>query len=884
MKKILVFVFSCLFCIYNAECAVRGENTISRGKSAQNTVSTKTVKTRNVRAQTTPNVTNRSSRKSTVETTPRIQSVSTRTAVNPRASVATRNSTTKRQNVVARATTADQVQSVASETKTGLEYEQCKTAFFTCMDQFCQLKNDNYRRCSCSNRIFNFQEVSDGYKQASEKLTEFSENLDVVGMSKEQATAMKTASEGEDALTEDKSASKQLLQAIMNAIKGDDAKVGGKYQNLNSISLSEDFSNAFENADSGQIIASYNGATLYKAVFPRCKSVVKEDCNNASLQRAINAYLMAIEQDCNTVEAALKTQQKKLKASTYQSSAMLDLARIENRHNRNEDDIATCMTNVEAAIQSEEVCGEKYHKCLDYGQYIDITTGAPITGVVDFYKLGSLLTFKTAETIENQHLSLISSNRQFVQFFENKTKKFAKDALDKCSEQADTVWQQYLDRALVDIYYMQQSKVKEIKQSCLDLVTACYANQSTSIATAMANLTGDSSILINPSVINLTTQMCSNYIDSCNNMFGEETITAYINNKDSADAEIACRAVVQQCFEKFGGTRYENFYYTQSGLFVPGSAIDWFTLYSYSTPQEFGNSNQHVVRDFIDKTNSNEFVIVSPCAQELYNTEGCNSPEILERVFGGFNKYTYAGKTFYSYANDMSYTVADATTNQEITYYFPETQPKSDDRITRSKGVATETYANIIDILSTQCAGLKGKFLEYQNVSRYGYNTTNSCKINTVDSTSAFFIGTDLESTLDYWYHFIPNENMCPEHYAAKIDTDSWGICSCWENGRYRSKNGTAQVCIPVLPIAQTSEDGTSDPVCTAELLGETLPSDLASATHGWCQQSVSSSNGVICPTMVTAVYNSSVSCKFGTSWESSQTNPYQFGQWNIQE
>ena len=863
----------------NAGAAVRGENTISRGKQAQITTTSKTIKNRNTNNKTNQTVASRSSRKTTGSTPARTQSVSTRTAVNPRASITSRNTTTKRQNVIARATTADQVQSVISETKTGLEYEQCKTAFFTCMDQFCQLKNDNYRRCSCSNRVFNFQDVSDNYQQVSEKLTEFSENLDVVGMTKEQATAMKTASEGEDALTEDKSASKQLLQAIMNAIKGEDAKVGGKYQNLNSISLSEDFSNAFGNADSGQIIASYNGATLYKAVFPRCKSVVQEDCNNASLQRAINAYLMAIEQDCNTVEAALKNQQKKLKASTYQSSAMLDLARIENRHNRNEDDIATCMTNVEAAIQSEEVCGEKYHKCLDYGQYIDITTGAPITGVVDFYKLGSLLTFKTAATIENQHLALNSANRQFVQFFENKTKKFAKDALDKCSEQADTVWQQYLDRALVDIYYMQQAKVSEIKQSCLDLVTACYTNQSTSIATAMANLTGDSSILVNPSVINLTTQMCSDYIDSCNNMFGEETITAYINNKDSTDSETACRAVVQQCFEKFGGTRYENLYYTPRGLFVPGNAIDWFTLYSYSV-QDVNGSNR-LARDFVDVTTSKEYVIVSPCAQELYKIEGCNSTEMLERVFGGFNKYTVNGKTYYSYASDTSQTVTDAENDIDITYFIASSTPASEDRITRSKGVATETYANIIDILSTQCAGLKGKFLEHQYVRRYGYNTTNSCKINSVDSTSAFFIGTDLENTLNYWYHFIPNENMCPENYAAKIDTDSWGICSCWENGRYRSKNGTAQVCMPILPITQVSTDA-SDPVCTAELLNETLP-NLSTDVFGWCQQSVSNSNGVICPTMLTSVSDSSVSCKYGTNWSNSQNNQYQFGEWNLQ-
>ena len=71
---------------------------------------------------------------------------------------------------------------------------------------------------------------------------------------------------------------------------------------------------------------------------------------------------MTIEQDCNTIEAALQKQQKNLKAATYQSSAMLDLARVENRQKHNSDDIATCLENVETAIQSDEVCGSDYHK------------------------------------------------------------------------------------------------------------------------------------------------------------------------------------------------------------------------------------------------------------------------------------------------------------------------------------------------------------------------------------------------------------------------------------------------------------------------------------------------------------------------------------------
>ena len=85
-------------------------------------------------------------------------------------------------------------------------------------------------------------------------------------MTAAQATAMRTESEGESALTSDNSASKALLQAIMNSIRGEDSTVGGKYADLNSINISFDTVNAFGTIDTGQAIAAYNGNALYNAL------------------------------------------------------------------------------------------------------------------------------------------------------------------------------------------------------------------------------------------------------------------------------------------------------------------------------------------------------------------------------------------------------------------------------------------------------------------------------------------------------------------------------------------------------------------------------------------------------------------------------------------
>lgn len=797
MKKILLIICAFVFCISDAESAVRGTNSVSRSKNVSQTTTARTTRTKTSRTPIKTTVSARSTRPVTI--------------LMPKSSSekkATRTSSTATRNVIARATTNT---ISASETRTGAEYEQCKTAFFTCMDQFCAFKDDAYGRCSCSDRVFEFKKIVENYQNVSAQLSEFNENLDVVGLTKEEAIAMKVSSEGEDALAKDKSASKQLLQAIMSSIRGESATVSGKYQDLNSIVISGDMINSFNIEDSGQLIASYNGTDLYKAVYPKCRSAIKADCNNASLQRAINAYLMTIEQDCNTVESALQKEQKKLRNATHESSALLDLARVENRQKHNSDDIATCLANVESAILSEEVCGSDYHKCLDYGQFIDVTTGAPLTGVADFYKLGELLTFRTGADLKDQKLSAIQKNRPFVQFFEDKTKKFAKTSLDKCTEDADYVWQQYLDKALLDIYYAQQAKVKTIKQSCLDLIAKCYDNQNAAITTAMANLTGDTSLLLKPATISLTTEMCDNYIQSCNGMFNDDIIKEYIANKDQTDSLYACRTIAQQCFESFGGTEYNNLYYTQSGLFQRGKAMDWFTLYS------------------IDVNNDDAKTIVSPCAQQVASTPGCEDK--LETVFGGFDNYEPL--------------VPDTL---PIPNYYVE------QRIPRQTGVATEIYYRILNTLANNCSGLGGYFVEYKYATEYGYKPDDFCKIASNDMDSIFYMNSVYNSpnTLVYWYHFIPEENMCPLNYNIAVDTQSWGMCSCWENRGYRSKNGTINTCMPVVP----SLSGDNDPICSANILCSDGDSDeicvqprYAEHIEHWCQQPVMSTLGQICPT-----------------------------------
>ncbi|MBQ2844484.1 MAG: hypothetical protein IJE79_00500 [Alphaproteobacteria bacterium] len=797
MKKFLVFISTIVCCIGIANAAVRDGTAISRTQNDK--------KQTQIRTATTP-------RRTTAARPQRV--LSSRSAMTP----STRNNTTDTaRNAssarVARATSnrvisraASQTGGAISETRTGAEYEQCKNTYFSCMDQFCTLKNDAYRRCSCNDRVFELDAARKTLESAGEQLTAFKENLQVVGMTAEQATAIRTSSEGEDALTADKSASKALLQAIMNSIRGEDTNVAGKYSPLNSINLSFDTSGNFDSLTSGQAIAAYNGLALYNAVYPQCRNAVRADCNDASLQRAITAYLMAIEQDCNTVQSAIENTKQQVKSAIREGDAMLDLARVENRQKHNSSDVPTCINEVESAILSEEVCGKNYHKCLDNGEYIDIKTGAPIAGIKDFFKLEQLLYFTPGVEAVHQKLAQNPSNRTFVERFVNRTKKFAEPALDKCVEQADLVWSEYLDRAMLAIYYAQKEKVSEIKQNCFSYISDCYMNNDSAIAGATDALSSDKKVVLTPDKIALNSQMCSDYIESCNNMFDNNIINEYIATRDKSDTLTACRAVVKQCFDKFGGPNYENFVNPNSGLFEHGRAIDWFTLY-------------HHYYDTGESTLKKAEGYVSQCAQQLTKIDTCNTPEIIEKAFGGMDSFITIG-----FRDNDIYTAGDpntnydqcsdeiGTTNTDFGDYYecinalpsynygllnPNKGTTIFSRDRRPTGVATEVYNQIISLLDTQCTSKQGKFLQKQSADFY---EAIPYKMDVCAYTR-----TRTGTTSTHYVQWL--ENICPAKYQESVDTASWGMCSCWHNGGRRSRWGTTETCLPILPVVYATYD-----------------------------------------------------------------------------
>jgi hypothetical protein len=542
-----------------------------------------------------------------------------------------------------------------------------------------------------------------------------------------------------------------LLNAIVNSITGADASVAGKYSGLNSMNFNAIDIESFNFSSDGQGLATLNGRNLYNAVYAQCRNAVIGDCNDAALQRAVVAYNMQIEQDCNTLEKSLDENEKKLAAEVRNSDAMLDLARIENRQKLNSSDAATCLAEVERAITADGVCGEGYRKCLDNGRFIDVTTGKPIQGVVDFYKLDTLLAFSPSAPIDQQKLSQNPNNTEFMKTFEKKVRPFAEEALGKCVEIAGEVWADYLDKALLEIHYAQVAKVNEMRTGCMDFVSACYGNASKSLTNPMLGLINDAALL-QPDYVATTAAMCTEYVAACDNMFGGESaggiIAQYVEMKKDQDLESACGAIAQRCFDNFGGDNYVNFYRPGLGYITSGNAMEWFVF-------------QNINGD-----------IVSECARQMVDIAACSDRDMARRVFGGF------------------FPPSDTSVGNDYT------DEKWVENLA-SSGIASRVYLRTVQSLAAECETMDGRFVELPGLTPNTYNRENTC--------ISEFRGGVYDDYVDKYNIGISNndnkydgiENMCPYNYEVTHDVKSWGACLCWENGGRRSENGRSQICVP---------------------------------------------------------------------------------------
>lgn len=480
------------------------ERAVSSRKQPQNDTS------KTASARTSGNV---SSRTTTVTRTP-VTTATSRSAVASRG--ATRTPTIARNaSTVRGGTQRTAIARNATDTTENLRdsilksnARECRDIYYNCMDEFCANKDSQLKRCACSSRLHEFDNVKKQLAAVEDKMLDFSQRLLTVSMDAEDAAALNIATEGELAFNKkDTSASKKILDEIAN-------KLNTKFtddsfeRNLTAISLSLDEDAAFDTVDSlmGASTTLKTGTELYGAALPICREMAAEVCTPEQLSIAESGYQMMIEQDCNTVKKSYQSQTDAARTKVFENSALLDISRLSTYQDKNSDDILTCKRKMLDMLSDTSICGTDLTRCLDMtGQYIDPLTGTAFL-TQNLANLGRLITRPT----DNQKWTNVPGNEIFVQYLDSK-KNFLEPAMEHCQDISDMVWTDFIEDALAQIKLAQDAKLEQVRQSCTTLTTQCLSNASKSLADFDARALSIFGVLADSTV----NAMCADVKNAC---------------------------------------------------------------------------------------------------------------------------------------------------------------------------------------------------------------------------------------------------------------------------------------------------------------------------------------------------------------------------------
>ena len=515
MKGITVFIITIALSFGASSAAVRGTDSLSRANTggtntaitSRDATSQSRVATRTNAPRTNP-VVSRRTRNAT----------NTRTAIGngrritiaPVASDTTTARTARPSRVATTKTARATTTQIATNTF-NTQQNECQDAYFACMDQFCALANDKYRRCICSNRLETIRARERVLNQTSEQLQDFKDlNINVIPKTPAEVKSMLSASEGELKLskTKDDSAASKKLTAISDVLAGTRMNA---LSTAGQLDIGGDIKQIWNTTDliAGASIANLTGESLYNAVHSQCAELVADRCpSRTTLNMVVSAYGMYIENDCTIILGNLDKMATNANTAIRQTNREMTTARLENYDAHNSAEINECIAGVRENLTADTACGENYVHCLDLtGLYLNRVTGAPIY-TANFYKINDSVSL--AGDVLTNH-----TNAKLVAELNNK-KKFAERTLETCRDIADSVWDEFLRQAITEIYQGVQSKIRTVKNECMDVVNTCY-DEKTKQLRDYSNI--EEQMLLGDRLI-LSEEMCTEKLTTCSNLYG----------------------------------------------------------------------------------------------------------------------------------------------------------------------------------------------------------------------------------------------------------------------------------------------------------------------------------------------------------------------------
>ena len=264
----------------------------------------------------------------------------------------------------------------------------CKAQYMQCMDNFCNVLDDNQGRCSCSKNLKNYEKTELALKKATEELQDVAQQIQYIGLTGEQVETLFAQTEAELKMqsSSDNSQLRNDLDRIKNLIV--DVKSGTASSTVTSgmsfdlsglldfsidstgFDLSSLFGGTTANTNS---ISNQRGEQLFKTATARCKAAVLTDCQAQGVDISLitNSYDLEIDKQCIVYERSLTDANEEMTQTVRNAKSVLQRARLMVAQQKNAYDMRGCINALDSCMQDDYVCGSNYENCLDpTGKYI----------------------------------------------------------------------------------------------------------------------------------------------------------------------------------------------------------------------------------------------------------------------------------------------------------------------------------------------------------------------------------------------------------------------------------------------------------------------------------------------------------------------------------
>ena len=282
-----------------------------------------------------------------------------------------------------------------SETTTNLTAiteltDYCKAQYAACMDNYCNVLDDNQGRCSCSKNIKNYEKTEQALAEATEQFQDVVQKIRYIGLTPDQITSLFAETEAELTMSKEKDTSdiKNSLDKIREKVLVDASSPRASSYTTNSginfdlsgllnLDLSAgsfDLNSLLGTTSGTNSVANQRGEQLYKTATQRCKTNVLNSCTAQGIDANVitNSYDLEIDKQCIAYERSLNEANSEMRTNARNAANILQQARLMLVQQKNSYDLRGCIAALDSCMQDEYVCGDNYELCLDAtGKYIN---------------------------------------------------------------------------------------------------------------------------------------------------------------------------------------------------------------------------------------------------------------------------------------------------------------------------------------------------------------------------------------------------------------------------------------------------------------------------------------------------------------------------------